>query len=113
MRTPPNQKIPPPTAATPLKRKVPHYHKPQTTKRKKPVAALEWSKEDVQEWLKDNDLAELCGQFKKMNGNHLHGLYSRYCNSKEKVYEEVKSDYELKCADCTVFFKALKDAFTE
>ncbi|XP_072028525.1 uncharacterized protein [Amphiura filiformis] len=72
-----------------------------------------WSREEVQSWLKDNELTELCEKFRRFNGTHLQDMYSRCCKYEEKLRDELESDYELKGADRTVFVVALKQAFME
>ena len=77
-------------------------------------AARDWSRDDVQTWLKDNELAELCQTFKKVNGRYLKKLYDRHCKDEDKFEEELKSDYKLENSKIyTQFIVALEDAFEE
>ena len=77
-------------------------------------SARDWSRDDVQTWLKDNELTELCETFKKFNGKHLKKLYDRYNKDEDKFEEELKSDYKLENSKiCTEFIVALEDAFEE
>ncbi|XP_072051589.1 uncharacterized protein [Amphiura filiformis] len=86
----------------------PSQHETQASRK---PAAGNWSKQEVRRWLEDNDLTELCEKFKRFNGSHLEEMYSSLCNNKENFKAELKSDYELKGADCTMFVVALKNAF--
>ncbi|XP_072026208.1 uncharacterized protein [Amphiura filiformis] len=75
--------------------------------------ARDWSKEDVQVWLRDNDLSELCETFSKFNGKHLRKLRTKCAKDEEKFEEELKRDYKLNGAHCTQFIVALEDAFQD
>ena len=77
-------------------------------------AARDWSRDDVQTWLKDNELTELCQTFKKVNGRYLKKLYDRHRKDEDKFEEELKSDYKLENSKIyTEFIVALEDAFEE
>ena len=77
-------------------------------------SARDWSRDDVQAWLKDNELTELCETFKKFNGKHLKKLYDRYSKDEDKFEEELKSDYKFENSKiCTEFTVALEEAFEE
>ena len=74
--------------------------------------ASQWSREDVQAWLKDNDLTELCETFKRCRGSHLEDMYSSCCEDRKAFNEELKSDYEIENGKTRrEFVVALKDAF--
>ncbi|XP_072025529.1 uncharacterized protein [Amphiura filiformis] len=73
----------------------------------------DWSKDDVQSWLRDKDLSALCDKFSAFNGKHLRRMHSKCAKDDEKFEEELKRDYKLNAAHCTQFIVALEDAFQE
>ena len=74
----------------------------------------QWSREDVQTWLKDNELTELCDTFKRCKGSHLEDMYLSCCEDKKAFNDELKSDYGIDNAQTRrEFVVALKDVFNE
>ncbi|XP_072042192.1 uncharacterized protein [Amphiura filiformis] len=75
---------------------------------KKPVR--QWTREDVQDWLKDNELTKLCETFKTCKGRHLEVMHSKYSDDKNAFYGELKTDYNMNGKTCTDFVVALEEA---
>ena len=73
--------------------------------------ASQWSREDVQAWLKDNELTELCETFRKFRGRHLEKMYTRYCKNEEIFQEELETAYKMNAKIRTEFIVALEDVF--
>ena len=85
---------------------------PQKVSDEEETMASQWSREDVQNWLKDNELTELCETFKRCRGSHLADMYSSCCEERKVFNDEFKSDYGIENAQTRRdFVVALKDAF--
>ena len=80
---------------------------------KNQAAVHNWSKDDVQAWLKDNELNELCDTFRNFRGRHLEKMYSSYCEDENTFQEELKTDYKMDAKTRTEFVVALEDAFQQ
>ncbi|XP_072013546.1 uncharacterized protein [Amphiura filiformis] len=72
-----------------------------------------WSREEVQRWLKDKELTELCEKFKRFDGRHLQRMYAKCCKDDEKFEEELLAKYNLDPVLCTEFIVTLQDAFKD
>ena len=73
----------------------------------------DWSKEEVQTWLKENNLESLCSPFLEAatNGKDLKELYNMYCESPQEFKADVKSEYKLGLASIAKFIRLLKELF--
>ncbi|XP_072041220.1 uncharacterized protein [Amphiura filiformis] len=57
-------------------------------------AVRQWTREDVQDWLKDNELNKLYEAFKTFKGRHLEYWYVKYCEDKNAFYDDLEVTYE-------------------
>ncbi|XP_072044654.1 uncharacterized protein [Amphiura filiformis] len=69
------------------------------------------SEDDVQAWLKDSNLTELCEAFKELDGRHLKRMHGKCCKDEDKFEDLLKSEYKLNDKSSTKFIVALQDAF--
>ena len=78
---------------------------------------INWKKEDVKNWLIDNDLSSLISVFPKLNGAALRSLwemkrkdYSQFTNSIEKEIEKSKVDVDF--VEKMSFYQLIDKLFT-
>ena len=74
----------------------------------------EWSEEEVQSWLKENKLENLCLPFSGecgINGKDLKEMYNQYCEAPQEFKNDVKSEYKLGFASITKLIRLLKELF--
>ncbi|XP_072020800.1 uncharacterized protein [Amphiura filiformis] len=69
------------------------------------------SEDDVQSWLRDSNLTELCEAFKELDGRHLKRMHRNCCIDDDKFEELLKSEYNMNHKSSTKFIVALQDAF--
>ena len=75
------------------------------------LVVRQWSRADVQEWLKNNELTKLCDVFKTYTGKHLESMYSDYISDKAAFRQELKTDFDMDGKTCREFIVALADVF--
>ena len=73
----------------------------------------DWSKEEVQTWLKENNLETLCSPFSECgtNGKDLKEMYNQYCETPQEFKNDIKSEYKLGFASITRLIRILKELF--
>ena len=70
-----------------------------------------WSTDQVQSWLRDIGLQELCSPLDFCDGNHLKEMYDQYKQSPEAFRNELKTDLDLGFRALLKFTTALGQLF--
>ncbi|XP_072020756.1 uncharacterized protein [Amphiura filiformis] len=81
----------------------------QSNKTTKDVST--WTKEDVQDWLKEKELPELCSPLSFCTGAHLMEMYEQYQESKQEFKKDIKSEYNMGRSTLIKFITALTELF--
>ncbi len=72
---------------------------------------IKWDEEDVQSWLGENGLTELCSQLSGYNGKHLKRLHADYCKSRQKFEERLQNDMGLNYTTRIKFMAELEELY--
>ncbi|XP_072020914.1 uncharacterized protein [Amphiura filiformis] len=79
----------------------------QNSSKESVTTAIEWSTEQVQSWLHDIGLTDLCSSLDFCDGNHLKEMYEQYRQSPDVFRSEMKADLTLSFRDLLKFTTAL------
>ncbi|XP_072028059.1 uncharacterized protein [Amphiura filiformis] len=83
-----------------------------TTQSKKPTIDISnWTNEDVQTWLQEKGIPQMCSPLSFYTGSHLTEMYEQYKESKQEVKNELKSAYNLDFDTLIKFTTALAQLF--
>ncbi len=82
---------------------------PATSSTNPPVK--DWTEDDVQQWLKNAKLEELCDTLDSFEGCHLEKLYSEYCRDPKEFKDDMRCDYQMNAKTCLKFSVALEKLF--
>ena len=74
-------------------------------------SVCDWSKADVNDWLHQIELPDLCTTLDFCNGSHLEMLYKQSCENPQGFKEEMKSEYAMTAKIHLQFTVALKQLF--
>ena len=99
---------PSPQPPSPSKQAAPHQHTPG---KPRPAAVRDWTAENVKDWLRDNNLGDLCACLDFCEGSHLEILNAQYRNNEDNFKAEMKSDYTISGPKYLQFTVALKKLF--